>query len=86
MTTEEFLREYYACPHRNVREIARYTVDCGLSGDITYIRSKCEDCGQIFMSKLLDGKETKRELQGVGKKNNKGRKRKSISDLVEKEE
>ena len=42
------------CQHQNIKEIGRYTVDCGISGEVTFVRRRCLDCGQITMTKVYE--------------------------------
>lgn len=42
------------CKHENTEELARYSVDCGLSGNVTWIRYRCKDCGRVIANKLVD--------------------------------
>lgn len=39
------------CKHERTQEIARNTVDCGISGTITWTRHVCSDCGFVWIER-----------------------------------
>lgn len=39
------------CNHERTQEISRNTVDCGISGTITWTRHVCSDCGFVWIER-----------------------------------
>ena len=75
------------CEHKKVKEIGRFTVDCGLAGEITWIRRRCLDCNEVTMTKIYNGEEPdeKTDLIPPKKTRKKRQAHNSINNLVDKE-
>lgn len=42
------------CTHERTQEISRNTVDCGISGTITWTRHVCSDCGFVWIERHVE--------------------------------
>lgn len=68
------------CEHKNKEELARYSVDCGLSGAWSWIRFKCKDCGLVTVEKhTLDFPTNDTINDGLQMKKTRKKRRKSIT-------
>ena len=68
------------CGGSNVKQIGKYCLDCGCSGEWCWIRRRCQDCGKITMERVRVDEEVVEEKKepSVEKKPPKTR-RKSIN-------
>lgn len=48
-----------SCGSDNVKQIGRYCLDCGCSGEYCWIRRRCPDCGKITMERVRVDEEIK---------------------------